>query len=112
MRYYWLSVLSVLSAEPFYLLATHLSPHWNDIHVKHAWKAIPMDWETQGHPPADTMIDLYVALKPHNDNSLIDTLYEVSDPRHPRRARFATPPCTHVLTCYAAAALQIWRTLI
>ena len=82
---YWLSVLSlvVLAASPPGL-ATPLSPRWDDTRLKHSWGSIPEKWERQGIPPAGTTIDLRVALKPHRENALIDALYEVSDPRHPK----------------------------
>ncbi|KAH8978153.1 subtilisin-like protein [Lactarius akahatsu] len=37
-----------------------------------------------GHPPADTTIDLHIALKAKNENALIDALIEVSSPGHPK----------------------------
>ncbi|KAF8264651.1 peptidase S8/S53 domain-containing protein [Lactarius quietus] len=61
-----------------------LVPVWDVIHVKHTWNAIPDNWESLGCPPAGTTIDLYVALKPHYENALIRSLYEVSDPSHPK----------------------------
>ena len=55
--------------------------------VKHSWGSIPEKWEHHGHPPAGATIDLHVALKPHHENALIDSLYEVSDPKHPKCVR-------------------------
>ncbi|KAI9435722.1 subtilisin-like protein [Lactarius indigo] len=81
MRYRWLSMLFVLAAAR---LATPLAPTWNDMQVKHTWNAIPANWESLGHPPAETTIDLHFALKPHRENALIDALYEVSDPDLPK----------------------------
>ncbi|KAH9168457.1 subtilisin-like protein [Lactarius sanguifluus] len=52
--------------------------------VKHTWSAVPVNWETLGCPSAGTTIDLYIALNPHQESALIDALYEVSDPKHPR----------------------------
>ncbi|KAH9174031.1 subtilisin-like protein [Lactarius sanguifluus] len=52
--------------------------------VKHTWSAVPANWETLGCPSAGTTIDLYIALNPHQETALIDALYEVSDPKHPR----------------------------
>ncbi|KAH9083706.1 subtilisin-like protein [Lactarius deliciosus] len=63
--------------------ATPLAP-WGDARVKHAWSSVPTNWETLGCPSAGTTIDLYIALNPHQEDTLIDALYEVSDPRHPR----------------------------
>ncbi|KAI9448987.1 subtilisin-like protein [Lactarius psammicola] len=84
MRYNWLSALSVLSAGPLCPLATPLQPHWGSMRVKHAWNAVPPNWEPLGHPAAETTIDLHIALKSQHENALIDALYEVSTPKHPK----------------------------
>ncbi|KAH9073479.1 subtilisin-like protein [Lactarius deliciosus] len=100
MRYSQLSVLSVLVDMPFANFASPLSSPWHDIHVKHTWNSIPSNWETLGHPPNGTTIDLHVALKPHNENALRDALYKVSDPRSPKHVLSNVPPRTmylHVL---------------
>ncbi|KAH9060328.1 subtilisin-like protein [Lactarius deliciosus] len=47
------------------------------MYIKHSWNAIPKNWVSLGRPPSDTTIDLYIALKPHRENALIDALYEV-----------------------------------
>src|SRR6266702_2230047 len=108
MHYHRLSVIAVASLLwPF---ATSLSPRWDDIHVKHAWDAVPANWECLGHPPVGTTIDLYVALKPQHENALIDTLYEVSEPRHRKHVLSTAPLRTHLLTCGAVTPLQIRRT--
>ncbi|KAH9032627.1 hypothetical protein EDB84DRAFT_1561901 [Lactarius hengduanensis] len=98
MRYHRLFVLSVLTAAPLAKLATLLSSPWNDIHVKHTWNSVPINWESLGNPPAGTTIDFHVALKPHRESALIDALYEVSSPRHPKRVISHTSPRRHVLT--------------
>ncbi|KAF8258614.1 hypothetical protein EI94DRAFT_1752445 [Lactarius quietus] len=52
---------------------------WNDIRVKHAWDAVPTNWECQAaHQPTLRMI--YVAFKPHRENTLIEALYECRSP--------------------------------
>ncbi|KAH9029799.1 subtilisin-like protein [Lactarius deliciosus] len=83
MRYHWLYVLSFLTTTPLADFATPLTP-WDNKRVKHTWSAVPANWETLGCPSAGTTIDLYIALNPHQENALIDALYEVSDPKHPR----------------------------
>ncbi|KAH9013167.1 subtilisin-like protein [Lactarius deliciosus] len=83
MRYHWPYVLSFLITTPVTDFATPLAP-WGDARVKHAWSSVPANWETLGCPSAGTTIDLYIALNPHQEDALIDALYEVSDPRHPR----------------------------
>ncbi|KAH9164029.1 subtilisin-like protein [Lactarius sanguifluus] len=77
-------VLSTLAARLLGSLATPLALRWNETKVKHAWHTIPDNWVDLGHPSAGTTIDLHLALKSHDENALIDALYEVSDPNHPR----------------------------
>ncbi|KAH9160722.1 peptidase S8/S53 domain-containing protein [Lactarius sanguifluus] len=88
MCYSWIPVLFLLSAAPLGGIAT--SP-WDEMRSKHSWKTIPENWECSGLPTADTMIDLYIALKPYLENALIDALNEVSDPGHSRHV-FSTMP--------------------
>ncbi|KAH8995578.1 subtilisin-like protein [Lactarius hatsudake] len=83
MRYHWLYALSFLTVTLLADFATSLAP-WGDVRVKHAWSSVPANWETLGCPSAGTTIDLYIALNPRQENALIDALYEVSDPKHPR----------------------------
>ncbi|KAH8994672.1 subtilisin-like protein [Lactarius hatsudake] len=84
MRYHLISALSVLAATLLASLAKPFSPHWDDMRIKHSWNAVPNNWESLGNPRSGTTIDLYVALKAQRENALIDTLYQVSDPNHPR----------------------------
>ncbi|KAH9008580.1 subtilisin-like protein [Lactarius deliciosus] len=60
------------------------------MHIKHSWNAVPRNWESLGHPPSGTTIDLYIALKPQRENALVDALYEVSEPGHPRYRAYLT----------------------
>ncbi len=101
-------MLSFLAAAPLTDLAVPLQPRWKDLRVKHMWNAVPANWESLGYPAAGTTIDLYIALKSHREDALIDALYEVSNPEGPKYVPSNTPPRTHILTC-AAAHLQIWR---
>jgi len=91
MRYYWLYALSLLTAAPLTDIATPLVP-WDNMRMKHAWNTVPTNWESLGHPPTGTTIDLYIALRPCQESALIDALYEVSDPTHPRHVLLTTPP--------------------
>jgi tripeptidyl-peptidase-1 len=84
MHCHCISVLSALSAVPILSFATPLSSPWDDIHIKHAWDAVPENWESLGLPPSGTTIELYVGLKPESEKALIDALYEVSSPKHPK----------------------------
>ncbi|KAH8981133.1 subtilisin-like protein [Lactarius akahatsu] len=81
MRYRWVLVLFLLSSVPLGGIAIS---RWDDMRSKHSWGAIPENWECLGLPTTDTIIDLYMALKPYRENALVDALNEVSDPRHPR----------------------------
>ncbi|KAH8983953.1 subtilisin-like protein [Lactarius hatsudake] len=87
MRYRWIPLPFLLSTVPLGGIATS---RWDHMRSKHSWKTIPENWESLGLPPADTMIDLNIALKPYRENALIDALNEVSDPRHPRHV-FSMP---------------------
>ncbi|KAH9025403.1 subtilisin-like protein [Lactarius pseudohatsudake] len=91
MRYHWLYALSFLIATPLADVATPPAP-WGDVRVKHAWSSVPANWETLGCPSAGTTIDLYIALNPHQESALIDALYEVSDPKHPRHVHLTPAP--------------------
>ncbi|KAH8981879.1 subtilisin-like protein [Lactarius akahatsu] len=91
MRYYWLYALSFLTVTPLAGFATPLAP-WCDLRVKHVWSAVPANWETLGCPSAGTTIDLYIALNPHQENALIDALYQVSDPKHLRHVHLTPAP--------------------
>ncbi|KAH9004795.1 subtilisin-like protein [Lactarius hatsudake] len=84
MRCHCISVLSVLATGLLGGLAKPPSQHWDDMHIKHSWNAVPENWVSLGQPPSGTTIDLYIALKPHRENALIDALYEVSEPGRPR----------------------------
>jgi hypothetical protein len=55
-----LSARSLLSSGVLCPLTTPLQQHRGSMH---AWSAIPPDWECLGHPPAETTIDLHIALK-------------------------------------------------
>jgi hypothetical protein len=111
MRHRWLSLLTVLSAVSLTKLAAPPAPLWSDIRVKHTWNPIPTNWESLGLPPANTTINLYIALKPHRENTLIDALYEVSNPGHQKCVVLTTHPLMLVLTC-AATPLQIRRPFV
>ncbi|KAH9059476.1 subtilisin-like protein [Lactarius deliciosus] len=88
--YHRISVLSVLATGLLGGLAKPRTPPWDDMHIKHSWNAVPRNWESLGHPPSGTTIDLYIALKPRRENALVDALYEVSEPGHPRYRAYLT----------------------
>ncbi|KAH9162464.1 subtilisin-like protein [Lactarius sanguifluus] len=84
MRYHCIVMLSVIATDLLASFAKPLSPPWDDTHIKHSWNTVPKNWVSLGRPPSGTTIDLYIALKPHRENALINALYEVSEPGHPR----------------------------
>ncbi|KAH9021313.1 subtilisin-like protein [Lactarius pseudohatsudake] len=91
MRYYrCIFVLFVLTTGLLGGFTKHLSPSWDDMHIKHSWNAVPKNWESLGRPPSGTTIDLYIALKPQRENAVVDALYEVSEPGHPRYRAYLT----------------------
>ena len=85
---FMLSMLSIWSGAD-QAFATPPTRRWERMMVKHSWNAVPQHWESLGHPPVDSSIDLYLALKTPNESALIDSLYEVSNPRH---AKYVRPP--------------------
>ncbi|KAH9029519.1 subtilisin-like protein [Lactarius pseudohatsudake] len=105
MRFHPLSVLSVLAFRPLNGLTTPFASHWDDLQAKHTWNSVPENWNNLGHPPADTTIDLHIALKAKDENALIDALIEVSSPGHPKHGEHLTreevaelvAPPSHVL---------------
>ncbi|KAH9012250.1 Pro-kumamolisin, activation domain-containing protein [Lactarius deliciosus] len=87
MRYHPLSALFTLTVVCG--LATPLAPRWDGMKVMHAWSTVPKNWESLGHPPNETAIDFYLALKSQHENDLVDALYQVSDPKSPK---YVPPP--------------------
>ncbi|KAF8267216.1 armadillo-type protein [Lactarius quietus] len=84
MRYGWLSAIAVLSAGPLCIIATPLQQRWGEMHVKSALKEVNPDWICLGPPAAKTMIDLHIVLQFQHENVLVDALYQVSTPSHPK----------------------------
>ncbi|KAH9164898.1 subtilisin-like protein [Lactarius sanguifluus] len=84
MRYHCIVMLSVIATDLLSSFAKPLSPPWDDTHIKHSWNTVPENWVSLGRPPSGTTIDLYIALKPHRENALINALYEVADLVAPR----------------------------
>ncbi|KAF8264277.1 peptidase S8/S53 domain-containing protein [Lactarius quietus] len=84
MHYCLFSVFFVLAAGFLAALTTPVAPDWDIMQMKHAWNSVPMNWERLGPPPTGTTIKLHIFLKPHHQNALINALYEVSNPEHPK----------------------------
>ena len=112
MRHLRLSVLSVLAAALLggFTVPLRVSSPRRDMVVKHKWDDIPDNWISRGPPPDDTTIELHIALQPKHKNALIDVLYEVSQPGHPKRVFFTTPHARGLIAC-TACSVQIWRSL-
>ena len=105
MPHLWLFVLFFLAAVSLTDVATLVIP-WDDMKIKHTWNAIPINWETLGHPLAGSTIHLHIVLEPHRENALNDAVSEISDPNHSRHLLLTIPPPAPLLTC-AAAPFQI-----
>ncbi|KAH9033855.1 subtilisin-like protein [Lactarius hengduanensis] len=84
MRCHPLSALFTPAVAILCGLATPLAPPWDGMRVMHAWSTVPKNWESLGHPPNETAIDVYLALKSEHENALVDALYQVSDPKGPK----------------------------
>ncbi|KAH9024610.1 subtilisin-like protein [Lactarius hengduanensis] len=107
MRYHLISVLSALAAILLGSLAKPFSPRWDDMRIKHSWNAVPENWESLGNPLSGTTIDLYVALKAHRENTLIDKLHQVSDPNHPRYGKYLSKEQVAVLVSPPPGTLEL-----
>ena len=57
---------------------------WDDFSVKHSWAEVPSGWELQGPAPEEHLINLRIGLKQDKLDELIASLYEVSQPQHPK----------------------------
>ncbi|KAF8264281.1 peptidase S8/S53 domain-containing protein [Lactarius quietus] len=110
-RYNVFSVLSVLVAGFLAVLTTPVAPSWDIMHVKHAWNSVPMNWENLGPPPVGTTINLHIFLKPHHENALVDALYEVSTPKHPKYGAHLTKEQVADLLAPAQILSSSWLTL-
>jgi len=58
--------------------------HRDDMRTKHSRRTIPERWEHHGHPPSSSAIALRIVPKPHLEDALIEALYKVSNPKHPK----------------------------
>ncbi|KAF8262585.1 hypothetical protein EI94DRAFT_673622 [Lactarius quietus] len=58
---------------------------WHNTRVKHTWHVVPTNWESLGHPPSGTAVDLYIALRPNRESALIDD--EASKARPPPQSQ-------------------------
>ncbi|KAH8995567.1 hypothetical protein EDB86DRAFT_1100793 [Lactarius hatsudake] len=72
---------AVIGSRRAYRIGSSCNLPWDDMRVKHTWSTVQLEsnWETLGIPSAGATIDLYIVLGPHQENALIDALYEISD---------------------------------
>ncbi|KAH9041618.1 subtilisin-like protein [Lactarius pseudohatsudake] len=75
MRYQLFSAFFALAAVVL-CFATLPTPRWDNMRVKHAWDAVPENWESLGIPSAGTAINLHSALKTRREKALVTALYE------------------------------------
>ena len=81
MPYFWFFVFFILSAVPLADVAAPVVP-WGDMKIMHTWHDIPVNWETLGHPPAGSNMDLHIVLEPDRESALTDALSKISNPEH------------------------------
>ncbi|KAH9068408.1 subtilisin-like protein [Lactarius deliciosus] len=74
MRYQLLSVFFAVAAVPLGCFAILPAPRWDNMRVKHAWEAVPENWESLGIP---------------REKALVTALYEVSSPGHSKHEQVA-----------------------
>ncbi|KAH9026496.1 hypothetical protein EDB85DRAFT_2276961 [Lactarius pseudohatsudake] len=60
--YHLFSVLSIIATKLVGDLSMPVTPCWK-------WDDVPESWESMGHLPTDTTIDLYLELKPQHENA-------------------------------------------
>lgn len=58
----------------------------DDAKTKHPRYTISERWEHHGHPPSSPAICLWIVLKQHHEDALIEALYKVSNPKHSKDA--------------------------
>lgn len=68
-----------------------------DLVKKSSHAQIPRDWEEIDTPVrSDHTITLQIGLKQANFDTLVNELYEVSDPKSPRYGKHLSKRCVHV----------------
>lgn len=74
-----------LFALPIVLVAASpLNKRWDEFEVKHSWTEVPQGWVRHSDAPADHILEMRIGLKQDRFDTLVDELYQVSDPRHER----------------------------
>ena len=108
MRHIRLSVLLVIAAVS--TVPIRVPSPQNDMAVKHKWDTTPDNWLSLGPPLDDDTIELHIALQPKNKDALIDALYEVSEPGHPKQVFFLYSSVQGLIADTAVNVVgQMWR---
>ena len=105
--HYYLPVLFFLAAFPFPTLTIPLASRWVDMRVRHFWDVTPHKWGHLSTPSDSTPIDLRISLKPHHENALIEALYEVSSPNHPKHVSLSLLRAPIYILTSATASMQV-----
>ena len=79
---YWSLVLLIGLAQ--FCLSAPLVKRWDDLVEKHSWPVVPRGWHFVGAAPAEHTLDLRIALKQARFDDLVQSLLEISDPKHDR----------------------------
>lgn len=74
----FLGLLQLVVSKPL------LSKRWDEFDVKHSWVEVPRGWELHGPAPEDYKFNMRIALKQDRFDDLVTSLYEVSNPYHPK----------------------------
>jgi tripeptidyl-peptidase I len=70
--------------------ATPLAKRFDDYSVRHAWNEVPNGWEFHSVPAPEHRFKLRIDINSANPDDLINTLYEVSDPKHSRYVQYSS----------------------
>lgn len=66
-------------------LSTPLEMRWDNFQTKHAWQEVPKGWVVHDvDAPKDHLLKMRIGLKQSGFDSLVNELYQVSDPGHTR----------------------------
>jgi tripeptidyl-peptidase-1 len=77
---YWTLVFLIGLAH--FCFSAPLVKRWDDLVEKHSWAEVPRGWHFVGPAPADHTLHLRIALKQARFDQLVQSLLEISDPRH------------------------------
>lgn len=82
---HWSFVLLLGAAPPLGVIANpSATKRWSDLVEKHSWAEIPRGWEHVRSPDPEHILEMRIGLKQNRIDELIDSLYQISDPKHDR----------------------------